>query len=252
MSIHKQSRFIAFFDESGDHSLTKIDSDFPLFVLCTVLVERELYANEIIPAIARFKLRYFPHEGVNLHSRDIRKASGPFSILQDAIIRESFLSELTELIHSLPFTLFVTCIQKKPYAEKYGDGAKNPYDIALEYTFERILRFLEDNKECTLPVVAEARGRLEDDALRASFHRLLSDGTYYNRAERFRRLDCPITFPRKLDNITGIQLADLCAYPTARHVLKPDGENRAFESVKHHIYERSNGDKRFGLKIHPK
>jgi hypothetical protein len=29
------SRFIAFFDECGDHSLTKIDSDFPLFVLAT-------------------------------------------------------------------------------------------------------------------------------------------------------------------------------------------------------------------------
>ena len=35
------SRFIAFFDECGDHSLTKIDEDFPLFLLCTVVVERE-------------------------------------------------------------------------------------------------------------------------------------------------------------------------------------------------------------------
>ena len=30
-----KSRFIAFFDESGDHSLNKIDKDFPLFLLCT-------------------------------------------------------------------------------------------------------------------------------------------------------------------------------------------------------------------------
>ena len=28
-----QSKFIAFFDECGDHSMEKIDKDFPLFVL---------------------------------------------------------------------------------------------------------------------------------------------------------------------------------------------------------------------------
>jgi len=42
------SRFIALFDECGDHSLTKIDKDFPLFLLCTVVVEREAYAQQII------------------------------------------------------------------------------------------------------------------------------------------------------------------------------------------------------------
>jgi hypothetical protein len=34
-----QSRFIAFFDECGDHSLSKIDKDFPLFLLSTVFVK---------------------------------------------------------------------------------------------------------------------------------------------------------------------------------------------------------------------
>ena len=75
-----QSRFIAFFDECGDHSLTKIDKDFPLFVLSTIIVERQAYAQTIIPALAGFKLRYFAHEGINLHSREIRKADGPFTI----------------------------------------------------------------------------------------------------------------------------------------------------------------------------
>jgi len=251
MTFHSlsRSRFIAFFDESGDHSLTKIDSDFPLFVLCTVIVDRKIYANEIIPAISNFKLQYFAHEGINLHSRDIRKATGPFTILQDQKIRDAFLSGLSDLIKSLNFTLFVTCIQKIPYFKKYGDGAKNPYDIALEYTFERILHFMKSNNECELPVIAEARGRQEDDALRASFHRLLSEGTYYHGAKRFQKLTCPISFRQKRDNICGIQLADLCAYPTARHILKPDHMNRAFESIGVHVYNNGNV---LGLKIYPK
>jgi hypothetical protein len=32
----------------------------------------EHYACEIIPALAQSKLHYWPHEGVNLHTREIR------------------------------------------------------------------------------------------------------------------------------------------------------------------------------------
>ena len=244
-----KSKFIAFFDECGDHSLNKIDKDFPLFLLCTVVVEREAYARKIIPAVAEFKLRYFAHEGINLHSREIRKAEGPFNMLQNAAVRQTFLSELSALMAELPFTLFITAIDKTAYAGRYGDEAKNPYDVALEYSFERILHFLEANAESNLPVIAEARGGQEDDALRASFYRLMTQGTYYNKAERFQKLVCPISFRRKQDNICGIQLADLCAHPTARHLLKPDAVNQAFAVVKPHIYISGRIN---GLKVYPK
>lgn len=244
-----QSKFIAFFDECGDHSLTKIDKDFPLFLLCTVIVEREVYAHHIVPALAEFKLRYFAHEGINLHSREIRKAEGPFGILQNVAVRQKFLPELSALMATLPFTLFITAIHKLAYAKRYGDGAKNPYDVALEYSFERILHFLEEQGENQLPVIAEARGQQEDDALRASFHRLMTQGTYYNSAERFQKLVCPISFRRKQDNIAGIQVADLCAHPTARYLLKPSVVNQAFDVVKPHIYVSGNVN---GLKVYPK
>ena len=244
-----QSRFIAFFDECGDHSLTKIDKDFPLFLLCTVIVEREAYAQQIIPALAAFKLRYFAHEGINLHSREIRKAEGPFGILQNPSVRQKFLPELSELIAAIPFTLFITAIHKTAYLKQYGAGAKNPYDVALEYSFERVLHFLEQHNESQLPVIAEARGQQEDDALRASFYRLMTQGTYYNKAERFQKLVCPISFRRKQDNIAGIQVADLCAHPTARHLLKPDVANQAYDVVKPHIYTSGRIN---GLKVYPK
>ena len=244
-----KSRFIAFFDECGDHSLSKIDEDFPMFLLCTMVVEREAYAKQIIPALAEFKLQYFAHEGINLHSREIRKAEGPFGILQNETVRHKFLGELSTLMTTLPFTLFITAIQKVAYAERYGTEAKNPYNVALEYSFERILHFLEEQNESQLPVIAEARGQQEDDALRASFHRLMTQGTYFNSAERFQKMVCPISFRRKQDNIAGIQLADLCAHPTARHLLKPNVANQAFDVVKPHIYVSGNVN---GLKVYPK
>lgn len=242
------SRFIAFFDECGDHSLTKINPQFPVFTLCTVVVEREAYANTIVPEMAAFKLRYFAHEGVNLHSHDIRKAEGPFSILLNANVRKPFMDDLSAMMERLPFTLFATVIHKHGHKTRYGERARNPYDVALEYSFERILHFMESHRETALPVIAEARGKHEDNALRASFHRLMTEGTRYNKAERFRKLTCPIDFRRKLDNIAGIQLADLCAYPTARSAISPNEEQRAYAVIEPKFY--CNGNVR-GLKVFP-
>lgn len=230
------SPYIAFIDECGDHSLDKIDPDFPLFLLCGVIVERQKYVDGIIKPINAFKLKYWDHEGVNLHSRDIRKADGAFSILQNAGRRQGFIDELTQLIAGLPFHLFVVGIDKIKHKAKYDKDAKNPYELALTYLFERVLYFLEIHKVDHLPVIAEARGKNEDRDLEAAFYKLLSQGTFYNSAQRFKKLSCKLLFESKKRNIAGIQLADLCAYPSARNILKPGQPNRAFDVVKGHIF----------------
>lgn len=230
------SRFIAFFDECGDHSLTKIDPDFPLFVLAMVVVERDAYRDEVLPRMNSFKLRYWNHEGINLHSRDIRLAQGPFSILLNSQVRSRFMAEVSGLMESLPFTLFVTAIRKSAHVERHGAEATNPYDLALEFTLERLLHFMESHGETLLPVVAEARGRKEDNSLEQVFYRILSRGTENTPGERFRRLDCPLAFQSKKNNIVGVQLADLSAYSCARHILNPIKPNRAFDIVRQHFH----------------
>jgi hypothetical protein len=44
---------------------------------------------------------------------------------------------------------------------------------------------------------------------------------------------------KKKNNIVGVQTADLCAHPCARHILNPARPNRAFEVAKKHIYSES-------------
>ena len=242
------SRFIAFFDECGDHSMERIDGDFPLFVLATVIVERQRYVDEIIPRLNHFKLRHWDHEGINLHSRDIRKAEGAFAILLNAPRRDQFIADLTALMKELPFTLFVVGIHKQRHKEQYQGHAPNPYELALMLAFERIFHFLQKKQAAQLPVVAEARGKKEDRDLEAAFYKLLLHGTYDNTAERFNRLSCPLLFADKRKNICGVQLADLCAYPSARYILMPDRKNRAFKVVKEHLYDGGNVQ---GWKVFP-
>jgi hypothetical protein len=248
MTTAATSKFIAFFDECGDHSLEKIDADFPLFVLSTIIVERSTYVKVVVPELTRLKLRFWPHEGVNLHSREIRKAHGDFAFMQVPEQRQAMLAALSELMAALPFTLFLTAIRKAKHKERYGQDAVNPYDVALTYTFERVLHFLEGQGETNLPVTAEARGKNEDNELAAAFLRIMTEGTRYNSAERFRSLNCPLTFRRKTDNIAGMQIADLCAHPAARKLLKPDQPNHAFDVIERHIYRR---DGVSGWKVFP-
>ena len=232
------SRYIALFDECGDHSLTKIDRDFPVFVLSTVVVERESYVHDILPALGVLKLRFFEHEGVNLHSRDIRLATGDYAFLQVPARRAEFMVAVGELVRQAPFTLFIVAIRKDRHLAQFGPTARSPYDLALEHTMEMMMHFLDGCGEAYLPLVAEARGKNEDDQLRAAFDKLMSEGTRTQAAERFRRLQCPLTFRRKNDNIGGLQLADLCAHPAARAILKPAQASRALEAVNPHVYTR--------------
>jgi hypothetical protein len=247
-STVNENRFLAFFDECGDHSLDKIDRDFPLFVLALVLVERSVYQNQVLTEFNKFKLRYFNHEGINLHSRDIRLATGPFSLLLNPTIRPQFMAELSDIMDQLPFTLFISAIQKQAHLEQRGGEAANPYDLALEFTMEGLFHFLNAQGEKHLPIVADARGKREDNMLGQVFSRMMTNGTANVSAEQFQQLDCPLSFQSKKINILGVQLADLCAHPCARHILNPSKQNRAFEIARKRLY---NQDGVSGWKVFP-
>ena len=230
------SRYLAFFDECGDHSLTKIDADFPLFVLALVVVERAAYRETILPAVNQFKLRYWNHEGINLHSRDIRLAEGPFHILLNPHVRPKFMAELSALMDRLPFTLFIAAIHKQKHYDRAASAAEDPYGLALKFTMERLVHFLQAQGETRLPLVAEARGKKEDHALREVFTGILAGGTDSVSAESFKKLDCSLVFQPKRNNIVGNQLADLCAYPCARHILNPEKSPEPYAIASRKIY----------------
>jgi hypothetical protein len=246
--LQSDSRFLAFFDECGDHSLEKIDRDFPLFVLALVVVERSAYRDKVLTEFNRFKLRYFNHEGINLHSRDIRLATGAFSLLLNANVRRRFIEELSALMEAIPFTLFISAIRKEPYLASHGRDAASPYDLALEFTMERLLHFLDGQGETHLPIVAEARGKREDNMLERAFFRIMARGTSAASADEFKKLDCPLTFQSKKNNIVGVQVADLCGHPCARHILNPSRANRAFDIAHRHLYRSGSTE---GWKVFP-
>ena len=147
------------------------------------------------------------------------------------------MEELSVIMETIPFTLFISAIRKQAHLQLHGQDATNPYDMALEFTMDRLLHFLDAKGETHLPIVAEARGKREDHMLEKAFYRIMARGTSAVPAEQFKKLDCPLSFQAKKNNIVGVQIADLCAHPCARHILNPSRPNRAFEIAQRHVYD---------------
>lgn len=150
---------------------------------------------------------------------------------------------------TMPYRILASVIHKQRHKEKYGDWAANPYDLALEFALERLLPLLESAHQTDVLLVAEARGKREDDELNLSFLRIINEGTSYIRSERFRKTHFSLTFMPKSMNIIGTQMADLVAYPIARYALNPHAQNPAYQVVKENFYVGPGSVR--GLKIFP-
>lgn len=242
------SDFIVYVDESGDHGLQSINPQNPVFVLTFCIFEKEAYRTSMVPLVQRLKFEFWGHDGVVLHSREIRKSSGDFTILLNETVRNRFIEEMNQVVAQAPVTLVVAAIDKHRHVEKYHDPA-NPYKIALTFCMERLQRFLAERGQQHRKtwIRVEQRGRKEDDDLELEFRRIAAGG---NQVGPTPNLD--IRFMDKKHNSAGLQMADLLAYPVARHIIDPGQPNRAYELAELK-FRRSAAGKvlGYGLKIFP-
>lgn len=239
---------IVYVDESGDHSLTSVDPNYPVFVLAFCIFHKAMYSQDVTTRITDLKFKHFGHDQVVLHEREIRKQKGDFQILFDPSVRNEFMKDITQIVEEAPFTLIASVIDKKKLKKKFSDPG-NPYHIALSFGLESMYRHLAKGKGCTegtLNIVFEERGQKEDDTLELEFRRAIDN----NQLDV--RLPFEIVFSNKQSNSAGLQLADLVARPIGRHFLKPTQANRAYDVIERKFRRDSKGKvKGTGLKVFP-
>ena len=244
--------YTLFIDESGDHSLSNINKDFPIFALLGMIIDEENY-NKLCDQINKFKLKYFNSTEVILHSRDIRKCDGPFSILFDLKVKENFYRDLNSIITDSCFVLVASAILKQKHIEQYGKLADDPYEISLTFVLERVLFEFDSRKtNQKANVIIESRVKREDQTLAQRYNELLYKGSSQVISTRFiSKYNQEILFKKKRENDIGLQIADLCAYPIARHVLFPKEPYPAFNIIEPKMRRCSKGIDGYGLKIFP-
>lgn len=241
-----------FMDETGDHGLSFVDESFPIFLLVGCLFESDEY-EKITKEVNAFKQNFFNTTEVILHSRDIRKCDGAFQILFDLELKKKFYERLNAIISSANFTTIAVAIDKEKHVEKYGKLANNPYTICLSYILERLIFCTDQNsKISTVSITIEKRGKKEDKQLLAHYNSVIDRGTYHVNADRFKQRIVDFKMMAKRDNNIGLQIADLCAYPIARHVLNSEEPYIPFKIIEGKIRKGSNGRiEGYGLKIFP-
>jgi hypothetical protein len=241
-----------FLDETGDHGLGYIDHNFPIFLLCGCLFREDEFIK-VESNINEFKTNYFGSTNVILHSRDIRKCEGPFQILFDLEIKKHFYEDWNRIITDAQFVIIGSGIHKGKHIKKYGKGAKDPYSLSLSFVIERLIFCLDkNNKTATAEIKAEKRGKKDDEGLLSYYHSISDRGTFYVSRERLKERITSLGFFGKTDNLVGLQIADLCAYPLARHLLNPGEPYIPFGVLENKIYCKGKGDyKGYGLKLFP-
>ena len=240
---------LLFLDESGDHSLSIVDIDYPVFVLGGVIVDRANYRNVIAPAIESFKNDHLSDPDVILHTTDILRARNGFEALGDPTTREKFYQGLNELMIELEYTVVACAIRKNAIVEAHRDQAIEPYAMCLEIVAGQFGEEIGDVEDGGF-VFAEKRRPDLDDQLDEQWKRLCRSGTELLTAEWIERRVVDLSSKSKKLNVAGLQLADLVVSPIGRHVLgKPGRQDWAIVESK---LRRVNGSyEAHGLKILP-
>jgi hypothetical protein len=241
-----------FLDETGDHGLSFIDENFPIFLLCgCIITEEELHLME--SRINDLKKDIFGSTEVILHSRDIRKCEGAFQKLFDIDTKAKFYTEINKILAETNYKLIGAGVNKKEHIKKYGKNAGNPYSLSLSFVLERLIFFLDSmESNAKADILVEKRGKKEDQQLLAHFNSIKDIGTYYVSPSRFNDKIGHFGFHSKRENIIGLQIADLCAYPMARYILNPKEPYVPFEVIENHIYQGKQGKYMgWGLKVFP-
>ncbi len=218
------SDYIIFADESGDHGISSINPENPVFVLVFCIFRKVDYISIVKQAVAKLKIDFWGHDLVVFHNHEIRKSTGEFGFLFDEEVRRIFLHALNEMIRTIPFSIAATAIDKRYLGRT--PNPTNPYVLALGSCLQQTIDFLHTEKQQHLltHIIVESRGKPEDRDLEVSFDQIAAQ----TLPERY---PLNIRFANKQTNSSGLQIADLVAHPIARHIINRTQSNKAFEIV---------------------
>lgn len=251
MDSDRTTNYYLYIDECGDQNLETFSPTFPIFTLCGILV-REDKVSLLEEQIRSLKKEFWGDRQIILHSRDIRKCQNGFEILFDLNVKQRFYEVVNRILGQENVYVIVSCsILKEPYIRQFGK-LNDVYGQSLSFVLERAIFYVDNHCEDengTISAIVERRGKREDRNLRNYYEQLLEKGTYWVTPERMRKRMMGLDFKWKSEDIAGLQIADLIAYPLTRHVLNPREVNLAYDILEVNIFKEDG--KLMGLKIYP-
>ena len=202
-----------YIDESGDHTYKRVDDlDKRYLGVTGVLFEKSRYDKEAQPGLEAIKqriFRYDPDDPPILTRSHIMNRKHWFYVLQNPDLNQRWEEELLGFLESLvPYTrVFTVVIDKKTHLDSYPVHTFGPYVYCLSVLLNRIRGYMSVYGG-QADVVAESRGRKEDDQIVRAYESLREHGSTYGDGEYYREFfpSEDLIIKRKDQNIAGLQI----------------------------------------------
>ena len=213
---------VLYIDETGDHSLSKIDKSYPIFVLSGVIIEDSYHDGELTDRLDELKERHFGTKDIILHSKEMTHPqsarSKEYVKFLNTDFRRNFYKGFEHFLKDSNIIVVACVIMKSKHFANYGLEAKDPYLLSFDNLVNRLVFDLSDDQRGR--IVAESRNGVLDNQLEIAYLTSRIQGTNkVQPAELKLKLEGSIQFRQKADNIAGLQIADMVASPIARHYL---------------------------------
>lgn len=217
-------KYRIYIDETGNSDLDSSDNPNHRYLSLTGVIVSLDYVQSIIhPQMEALKTTFFNHhpdDPIIFHREEIINRRPPFQVLENDEIRSRFDFELLRLLGVWEYNVITVCIDKKRHKEQYTVWRYDPYHYCLAVLLERYAFFLNERQQSG-DVMAESRGGKEDRRLKDSFSRIWEEGTQYVGSDLFQKVltSRQLKVKLKINNIAGLQLADLLANPSRNEIL---------------------------------
>jgi len=240
-----------FIDECGEANVSKPDPRFNLFSLCAVIFRHDEYVR-FNDAMKAFKIKIFGDDGIVFHSFTMRNKRGKFVVFKQDDVMKRFYHGLSDIVNSHHYYIISAIVNKELYKARYP--AQNyAYEESFRFLCERAFFIMKKAKDCTrMHICLEDRSKGLNRLVKKQYNKLKTENSRFYQAKEFDFCYEELKFRKKVDNINGLQFADICAYPIIRAITSPEKIQPTFELIKHRIYADKNGSyKGYGVKVFP-
>jgi hypothetical protein len=238
--MKQYAKYRMYIDEVGNSDLkSSADYNHRYLSLTGVIINLDYIESVLWKQMEQLKADFFgghPDDPVILHRKELINRKPPFGSLKNQEAESEFNKQLLSFLANWEYIVVTVVIDKQEHLQRYAKWHYDPYHYCLAIIVERYVLWLQ-RKGVVGDVMAESRGGREDRRLKDSFRRLAERGTDYVDSSQIasRLTSKELKVKNKANNISGLQLADLIAYPSFRFALSE------YQGI---IYEG-----KFGLKI---
>ncbi len=184
-----------------------------------VIILKEYYDRHVQPNLEDLKRQFFkydPDAPPILVRSAIKHRKKWFYVLQDESLNKQWEEGLLNFIGALRdyAMVFSVIIDKKKHLDDYPSHTFDPYAYSLSVLLNRIRGFLV-NKGEKADIIAESRGRVEDQQIMKAYVNLRKTGSYYGSTGEYYKKAYPeeeLIIKRKDNNVAGLQIADVIAF----------------------------------------